>query len=313
MHWRRDRKVMVSYSYREQEKDGKKVSLFTFRVWDGQAGKLKHSLGETEYPGYSMFEVSADGQLLVISQQGPVEVGGKIHLWDIEKGALLQTIEMDKERSQVKFAISPDHSTVAVGGGVMKGDKLQGAVWLFDTKTRKLKQKSLRDDLSEVVAVAFSADGKLLAAGGPKGEIVVWDQVTSQVTMSGVASQSVRALRFSPDSKQLISTGSEGDSGVLLWDLATGKSRELKGEAGGHELAFSPDGRFIAAVGRVQGDRTESWGLRVWDARSGEQLHEWAGWGWRGFAFSPDSKRLAVIVEQDTIKTMEIVKPAVKK
>ena len=47
-----DGKVMVSYSYREQVKDKNTVSLFTFRVWDGLTGKLKHSLGEAEYPGY---------------------------------------------------------------------------------------------------------------------------------------------------------------------------------------------------------------------------------------------------------------------
>jgi RNA polymerase sigma factor (sigma-70 family) len=302
MRWSRDGKVMVSLSVRDQKNDGGQVSLYTFRIWDGQTGKLKHSLGEVEYPGFNTFDVSPDGKLLAISQRGRIEAGDKIQIWDVEKAALLQTIEMDYERCRVWFAFSPDGGTVAVCGCDVSEGKLRGTVRLFDTKTGKLEQKVVRRDVSEVIAVAFSPDGKQLAAGGYLGEVEVWDLASGKASMTGTAPQSVAALAFSADGKQLISTGSP--SGVLLWDVATGKSRELKGESGGHNLAFSPDGRFVAAGGRVQRQDHEEWAVRVWDARTGELLHEWPGW--RGFAFTPDSKRLTMLVDQKTIKVMEI-------
>jgi len=70
-------------------------------------------------------------------------------------------------------------------------------------------------------AVAFSPDGKLVAASGdgPQGRIGLWDAATGKEagTVEGVT-EPARALTFSPDGKRLIA-GMQ-DTTVLVWELA---------------------------------------------------------------------------------------------
>src|SRR5262245_65832700 len=104
MRWSSDGAVMAGRSTRETEVDGKKVTLSTFRVWDGKTGKLKLNHGELEYPGFGTFDLSPDGKILAISSRLRVEVGDKVELYDAEKGTLLTTIEMDYGRSRPRLA-----------------------------------------------------------------------------------------------------------------------------------------------------------------------------------------------------------------
>lgn len=308
LRWSRDGKVMASVSVREVEADDKKSYLHTFRIWDGETGKLKHSLGEAAYPGFMTFGLSPDGRFLAISQRGRIEVGDRLQLWDTAKGELIRTIEMDYERARVWFAFNHDGSIVAVCGVDVKLGRSQGTARLFDTATGQLKQKIVRDDISEIIALTFSEDGKLLAVGGHQGEVLLLDLASEKALMRGVAPQAVAALALAADGKQLLSTGAP--SGVLLWDTATGQARELAGEATGEHVAFSPDGRFVAAVGRFQGE-AETWGLRVWNTRTAEVLHTWPREGWRGFTFTPDSESIAMVQDdQRTIVTRGIEKTA---
>lgn len=95
----------------------------------------------------------------------------------------------------------------------------------------------------------------------------------------------VTGLSYSPDGKTL-ATGNM-DSGLYLWDVASGKEvwRDLSVEA--VSVAFSPDGRTLAAGG---------WKgiIRVWDAASHRKLREFATYkDLYTLTFSPDGKVLA--------------------
>src|SRR5262249_655163 len=74
---------------------------------------------------------------------------------------------------------------------------------------------------------------------------------------------------LSPDGKQLAAAG---ESGIALFDLATGKSRQLHNSSvaafcdrNGSLLAFSPDGKQLVNV-------TKGGNLHFWDAATGKQL-----------------------------------------
>jgi hypothetical protein len=311
MRWSDNGQVMASLSKRVNKVDGKEVTLYRFRVWDPRTGKLKLDMGEGEYPGLMTFGLSPDGKMLAISQRGRIAVGDKVELWDVETGALLQTIEMEYARSRIWFSISPDSRSLAVCASDIKDDRLHGTLRLFDTKTGKLMKKLVSDG-DGIISVAHSAGGKLIAAGSHTGEITVWETATGKVfkTLKQPAGDggAVAALAFSPDSKQVV-FGRRGSS-VIIWDLGTNKSRELKGaDFHPEDLVFSPDGRYVAghALHQVRDEKDSKWkhGVRVWEAATGELLHEWFPSAY-GIAFTPDSKRLAIMHDQKTVKLMEI-------
>jgi WD40 repeat protein len=67
--------------------------------------------------------------------------------------------------------------------------------------------------------VAFSPDGKILAAGSSDGSITLWDSASGDLLRSIPAhARAVTALEFSPDGHWLAS-GSL-DASVRLWEVS---------------------------------------------------------------------------------------------
>ncbi len=75
-----------------------------------------------------------------------------------------------------------------------------------------------------VSAVAFSPDGKFLAAGMDDQTIKIWEAATQKLvsTLQGHTGP-VKAVAYSSDGKTLASGGRDGE--VRLWDLSSGETR----------------------------------------------------------------------------------------
>jgi WD40 repeat protein len=145
-----------------------------------------------------------------------------------------------------------------------------------------------------LTSVAYSPDGRRLAAAGADHTIRVWDTATGQevLTLSG-HTDTVWCVAFSPDSRRLASIGE--DRVIKVWDVGTGKERLSVPPAGAvhhedvtHGIAFSPDGRRLATT---DWDRT----VRIRDADTGKELIALRGHAdcVVTVAFSPDGRRLA--------------------
>jgi WD40 repeat protein len=128
-----------------------------------------------------------------------------------------------------------------------------------------------------VEAVAFSPDGKTLAAAG--GQLKLWDAVTGKERPQKAPGSWVNAIAYSPDGKVLV-IGDYAQT-IRVWDPARGKEvRRFTGEPGVVEfLAFLPGGKTVASMSRARRfDRPNmvmmrrERSVRLWDVGSGKEV-----------------------------------------
>ncbi len=152
----------------------------------------------------------------------------------------------------------------AVPGGVLASCSADGTVRLWDMKSGQDVLK-LHAGI-ELSAVACSPDGRLLAAAGTSGEVLVWRRERGELAHQLKAhTAGVRCLAFSPDGRLLASAGE--DQSVVLWEVAEGRlARVLEGHTlPVNSLAWSADGSRLVSAG-------EDGQLSVWDHASGMRL-----------------------------------------
>jgi hypothetical protein len=117
-----------------------------------------------------------------------------------------------------------------------------------------------------ITTVAFSPDGRLLAAGDWGKTIHVWDAATGHlVRRIDAKGSTANRLAFSPDGRMLASIGHDAKDRretVRLWEVITGEERRrYKGHFGlGTALAFAPDGLAVATG-------SEDTTVLLWDVR----------------------------------------------
>jgi WD40 repeat protein len=110
------------------------------------------------------------------------------------------------------------------------------------------------------IALAFSPDGSLLAAGNKEKGLHVWELSTGQFHWLASDVELGGPVMFSPDGQWVASTN--GSKLVRLWDVATGSRRDI-GPMNATRLRFTQDNKLLVGTGRIEG-------AHVWDAATGE-------------------------------------------
>jgi WD40 repeat protein len=281
-----------------------------------RAGVRVHDLASAGPPRWLTTHPS---RRAVFSPDGRTIAGGPDHrvvLWDAQSGDLLATLaEADpSERDPWNgfsnlgaLVFSPDGRWLAAGyGGVFNfavdaSQKAPQKVVVFDVAQRKVHQTFVTS--TQVSAVAFSADGKLLGAAGHDGTIWLWDTSSWdeigrwQGTADRGGATGYGSILFLPGAQpgaagrpgDLLATGSKYGR-IDLWDVRTRTlTRPLHGHVGlVSSMAVSPDGRTLATAGCDSS-------VKLWDTGTGRELRTLCredGWV-RAVAFSPDGNTLA--------------------
>jgi WD40 repeat protein len=201
--------------------------------------------------------------------------GNQIHVYDAGSGTYIRSLIQPELQTPDKKEVKAAHLSVVESlcyssdGRYLASGSFQ-EVCLWDAQTGQLLKK-LAGFAHNVVALAFSANGKLLAAGGgvpsEDGEIKVfaagtWDLVTD---VKNGHSDTVYGVSFNPDGTKLATCSA--DKFIKVFELPSGKFvKSFEGHT--HhvlDVGWRADGKLLASAGA---DNT----VKVWDYEKGEQI-----------------------------------------
>jgi WD40 repeat protein len=179
--------------------------------------------------------------------------------------------------------------------------------------------QEVNDGLLDVGPMAFSPDGRMLAAVvGPifaSSAIIVWDIMTRNIIANVPTPNDVNSLAFSPNGHILAGGGSKG---IILWNTVTRQVfRQLTTYTFSHsasyfptgDLAFSPDGQFLASIASDSPFR-EAQFLLLWNVATWEPVGQpisISGESLVNFSFSPDRHTLALVSGRSSDHTISTI------
>jgi WD40 repeat protein/uncharacterized caspase-like protein len=240
-----------------------------FKVWDVTTKATERDLAPTTQ-NYSLIKFSRDGRLVALSE------GYTIKLWDLAAGRQLPTLNIPNiglftQIGGVFIGFSDDSKKAATGG-------FGTQTLLWETETGKqLLPMTGRSNMA--YAVAFSADGTQLSAGGRTR----WDLRTGRgLRVTPAPSDKLFGIP-GPDGK-LIAMFAPNNNAITILETTTGRQLQTLTRAatsGGVErVTFSPDGHLLAArymedpasQGRKTVGGVPYSQVKIWDVTSGREV-----------------------------------------
>jgi WD40 repeat protein/serine/threonine protein kinase len=253
----------------------------TVRLWEVASGRELRALGTDSGPIFSI-AFRPDGAMLAAGS-----ISGIVVLWDILTGEPIRSLTAH-ETPVFDLAFSPDGRRLATAARTVK-------LWDIETGSAEQELGGLKGGPSEIRAVVFSPDGRVVASAR-NGNTPASHAIDLWETGSGKRLQTipcasgvwVYSLAFHPDGRRL--TAAHSYEGVVTWDIETGREvGRLVGHAGQVcQVAYSADGRVLAS----SGDGNQIW---IWDAATNQKLRVLEGHGgaFGGLALGPAGTTLA--------------------
>ena len=284
----------------------------TSRIWDVETGwHLKVMKGLDLFDTTSV-AFSPDGRMIATGHGKAIQTrvsfrfSGSARIWDVAAGRL-QKVLGKRSRDVRAIAISPDGRMIATGYGrtipAATGFLSSGSVQIWDI-AGGVRELALGGRWDSVTSVAFSWDGRMLAAGLSNSTARIWELAGGrEPKVIGDHSDGVTAVAFSPDGRLLATASGGWDSTARIWDISSGQElKVIEGHSEGIDsIAFSPDGRLLATASR---DGT----ARLWDPATGRELEalEEHTTAVIGVSFSPDGRLLATTSWDNTARIWDV-------
>jgi WD40 repeat protein len=240
-------------------------------LWDVTQGKKLRQIRLPE--GWALRAVTRDGKRLAVGEAS----GYALELWDMASGKCVRQFETNGE------SLSGNPLTFSLDGKWLAGS-WGGVVNLWAVENGKHLRRFDGHRGGQVQSIAFSADGRLIAAQGDQVTLRVWEVATGKPVASlNKPLSNASSVAFSSDGN-LLAAGSRGEFGV--WDLKTRQELHVGPESRGVLSAvWSPTGALVASGGVS---------LWVWDASTGRPVRRFGRDGdWETpVAFSKDDTQL---------------------
>lgn len=280
--------------------------------------------------------LSPNGRLLAIVQ--PLAINKRkdqdIQVWDVTSGIELEPLREEDQIHSVEF--SPDGNCLAVGNGngtvklwnletrealtikvsslpiqalafrpggtrLVTGGRSQAVKWL-DASSGKLLNEQLPGQFGMAAALAFSSNGKSLAASGRDSPVWIWntEEPEPPATSHDLHSHEWGNVAISPDSK-FIAAGCTGNL-VRVWRV---EDFSVKAELPGalYVVAFYQDSNVLLTANK---SNSPQW----WNIETGEAI---AIPRYKGnidevidVALSPDRRRAALGAADGTLQLLDI-------
>ncbi len=237
--------------------------------------------------------IAPDGRRLVSAG-----ADGTLRLWDLETFREA-AVWRDGGGPVRACALSPDGALLASGGddGVIRVREL----------VRPEAVREIGRHRSWVTVLRWTPDGAELVSGSYDGTVRIWDAATGAERLCLIRQREpVFAVAVSPDGARLAAASlvesTRRDVMLRVWALATGRQLlETVKRALALDLAFSPDGRWLAYAGF---DRH----LKILDPSDGCEVAEHRSETKPcAIAWHPDGRRLAAGCINGAIHRMELL------
>lgn len=184
--------------------------------------------------GVSSFDVSSDGRWVAVCGRDR-----RLYVFDASlQETILRSDELPTDVAAVSF--SKDGARLAVC--VMNAGQV--VVWRTDGW---IIERTLQVPSGQVVNVAFSPDGSLIAAVGSFKHLLIWNVSSGRLIATGRGhAQHVNDVAFDPGGRWIVTAGH--DQSIRIWnvdsltrpDALQGHTRLVR------SLRFSPDGQILA-------------------------------------------------------------------
>jgi WD40 repeat protein len=266
------------------------------RLWDLTTGEPLHRRLGHDHWIYSM-AISSDGLIVASASFGDPHV----RLWDAFSGKPLHALKTENGLVQ-SCAFSPDDKSVVSA-------TVSGIIQLWDVASGKEVRRFVAESNPDLRArlrttpVQFIANGKQIATvchimdESADSQVLIWEAATGELVSHRPYHGPWRLVHanFTPDGKSVTEKVADG---LTIQDTATGRGQVFIPGIIGQPLAFSPDGRLVAApaIGKSREDLFDGYeldGVRLAETLTGKEILRLQTAEIIALGFSPDGQVLA--------------------